>query len=265
MRALSTDDLVLAELHGGVLLATLNRPDRLNAWTFALGRRLQEVLIAADRDPVARAIVITGAGRGFCPGADLEVVADVADAGEADAPPRATLAATLTTPVVAAINGACAGLGLAIALACDVRFAAPEAKITAAFVRRGLIAEHGLSWTLPRVVGRSRALDLLLSGRVVTGTEALAIGLVDFVADDPLEAAMAYARDLADLCSPRAMATIKRQVADDPGVGLEEAMARTERLTAASLAWGDIGEGIRSYVERRPPKFPALDTSHLEE
>src|SRR5581483_2590633 len=121
---------------------------------------------------------------------------------------------SIRKPIIAAVNGACAGLGLVMALMCDLRFASEEAKFTTAFVRRGLIAEHGISWMLPRLVGPARALDLLISGRVVLGTEAADLGLVNWAvpADSVVERAVSYARELADQCSPASMAVIKQQV-----------------------------------------------------
>ena len=177
-------DLVLSELREGVLILTLNRPDRLNAWTDALEADYFAALDAAENDPGVRAIVVTGAGRGFCAGADMDDLKGAAgDAGAHasvhDRPRERTFPLTVRKPMIAAINGAVAGLGLVEALYCDLRFATPQAKITTAFVRRGLIAEYGMSWLLPRLIGHSAALDLLLSGRIVLGEEAHRLGLVD--------------------------------------------------------------------------------------
>jgi enoyl-CoA hydratase/carnithine racemase len=150
----------------GVAVLTLNRPERLNAWTAELGRAYFDLLEdCAARDDV-RAIVVTGAGRGFCAGADMDdlqaIGGDGVDAARSAVDPRPqTFALTIPKPIVAAINGPCAGLGLVHALMCDIRFAADDAKLTTAFSRRGLVAEHGISWILPRLVGPARALDLL--------------------------------------------------------------------------------------------------------
>jgi enoyl-CoA hydratase/carnithine racemase len=168
-------DVVLREIDQGVALLTLNRPDRLNAWTNEMHRQYFDLLDdCAARDDV-RAIVVTGAGKGFCAGADMGDLQALGDGGEVegafDQRPH-THARTIPKPVIAAVNGACAGLGLVHALMCDLRFAANEAKFTTAFARRGLVAEHGISWLLPRLVGPSRALDLLLSARVILGEEA---------------------------------------------------------------------------------------------
>lgn len=256
-----TATTVLAERHGSVLCLTLNRPDRLNAWTDELEERYFALLDEAEADPEVRAVVLTGAGRGFCAGADME---DLQDAdGLSGAAGRATPRCrplAFPKPLIAAINGAAAGLGLIEALYCDVRFCAPQAKLTTAFVRRGLIAEYGVSWLLPRMVGAGRASDLLLSGRVVLGDEAHRIGLVDELAEDPLEAALAYAADLAAHCSPTSMAVIKRQVHDDLGRSFDEAFAVAEEQLVSSFRRPDVGEGVASYLERRPPAFPPLES-----
>lgn len=258
-------DLVLAERRGAVLVLTLNRPERLNAWTDALEARYYEHLDAAEADPEVRAIVLTGAGRGFCAGADMDVLEGAT--GEGDVPdsivnrPRPRdFPLTLRKPLIGAINGPAAGLGFVEALYCDVRFCVPTAKLTTAFVRRGLVAEYGVSWLLPRLVGTSRALDLLLSGRVILGEEAHRIGLVDHLAapEELLEAAVAYATDLSANCSPASMATIKAQVQRGLDQSFGENFDESERLIAASFERPDAAEGVDSYLEKRPPAFPPL-------
>ncbi len=262
-------DLVLAERRGAVLVLTLNRPDRLNAWTDELEVQYFAQLDGAEADPEVRAIVLTGAGRGFCAGADFDLLEDATGAGETRAGATGTIVnrprprnrpLNLRKPLIAAINGPAAGLGLVEALYCDVRFCVPGAKLTTAFSRRGLVAEYGLSWLLPRLVGTSRALDLLISARVVLGTEAAAIGLVDRLVEpvDLLEEAVAYATDLAANCSPTSMAIVKRQVLDGLGQGFDEAYAESERLIAESFERPDAAEGVASYLEKRPPAFPPL-------
>jgi enoyl-CoA hydratase/carnithine racemase len=257
-------DLVLAERRGAVLVLTLNRPERLNAWTDALERRYFEHLDAAEADPEVRAIVLTGAGRGFCAGADLAVLEDATGEVVPDSivnrPRPRNLPMTLRKPLIAAINGPAAGLGFVEALYCDVRFCVPEAKLTSAFVRRGLVAEYGVAWLLPRLVGTSRALDLLLSGRVIRGAEAHRIGLVDHLAESEelLGAALAYAADLAANCSPTSMAIIKEQVGAGLDHGFAQSFAESERLIAESFERPDAAEGVNSYIEKRPPAFPPL-------
>ncbi|MEM8922276.1 MAG: enoyl-CoA hydratase [Actinomycetota bacterium] len=260
-----TDDAVLYEMRGRTALITLNRPDRLNAWNGALARGYFDSLDRAAADPDVRAIVVTGAGRGFCAGADMDVLQDIGsntNGGEAPAERDpdtrdATHAMSIPKPVIAAVNGACAGLGLVHAIACDIRFAAAGAKFTVAFSRRGLIAEHGLSWTLPRLVGQSVALDLILSGRVFLAEEARELGVVNHVVapDELLDAALAYAEDLAVNVSPTSMAIMKQQVLNHPLMPLSEAMAESNRLMRESLRRADFTEGVASFVEKRPPAF----------
>jgi enoyl-CoA hydratase/carnithine racemase len=254
-------EVVLYETRDGVALLTLNRPDRLNAWTSAMEARYFDLLDDADQDPEVRAVVVTGAGRGFCAGADMEALQAIGGGGE----PRhsgkpQTFPLTIRKPILAAINGACAGIGLVQALMCDLRFAAAGAKFTTAFVRRGLIAEHGSSWLLPRLVGHANALDLLVSGRVVLAEEALSMGLVNRVIapESLLETSLSYARDLATHCSPTAMAVIKRQVYGHYQTDLATAMQESNEFMRASLREPDFREGVASFVERRDPRFASL-------
>jgi enoyl-CoA hydratase/carnithine racemase len=257
----STDDLVLAERRGAVLVLTFNRPARLNAWNNELETRYFELLDQAEDDPEVRAIVVTGAGRGFCAGADMGGLQRIERAAGRSVRPRPrNFPRSVGKPTIAAINGAAAGLGLIEALFCDVRFCAREAKLTTAFAKRGLIAEYGLSWILPRLVGPSRALDLLLSSRVILGEEAERIGLVDFVADrdDVLDAAVAYAADLAASCSPWSMAAMKQQVLRHMETDFQTAVAESDALMLESFDRPDVREGVASYVEKRPPAFAPL-------
>jgi enoyl-CoA hydratase/carnithine racemase len=163
--------------------------------------------------------------------------------------------------MIAAINGACAGVGLMQALNCDVRFAARGAKFTTAYARRGLPAEYGSSWLLPRLIGVEHALDLLLSGRVFDADEAKALGLVSRVTEpaDVLTEARAYATDLAANCSPRSMAAIRRQVYGDLSRRFDESMAHTLMLMADFSQAPDFTEGVASFAEKRPAAFPDLD------
>ncbi len=258
------DDVVLLDVGpNGVALVTLNRPHRMNAWNGALEHRYFERLAECDADPAVRAIVVTGAGRGFCPGADMDLLQGIAGPGElvptAESRP-VTFPTTISKPLIGAINGACAGVGLVQALMFDIRFAAAGIKFTTAFPRRGLIAEYGSSWLLPRLVGTSRALDLLMSGRVVLSEEALAMGLVDRVVpgEQLVAAAIAYAADLAANCSPASMATIKRQVYGHATRDLGEALEESNRLMGMSLRGPDFKEGVASYVDKRPAAFAPL-------
>lgn len=257
-------DPVLAERRGEVLLLTLNRPRQLNAWNFALEDRYFELLGEADEDPTIRAIVVTGAGRGFCAGADMSDLEQVSEVDGGVVPPARALPRTypmtVRKPMIAAINGAAAGLGLVEALYCDVRFTTADAKLFTAFAHRGLIAEYGIAWILPRLVGPSRALDLLLSSRIVAGHEALRMGLVDRVVTDGtvVDAALAYAEQLATLSSPWSMSTIKSQVHAALDTTFAEAVAVADELMAQSFDGPDVREGVQSYLDRRPPAFPGL-------
>ncbi len=263
------DDLVLYEVRDGVALVTLNRPERMNAWTTELQNRYFDVLDQAVEDPGAGAIVVTGAGRGFCPGADMDVLSGVSGKGAESITAAAArpVIYPLTNPkaIVGAINGACAGLGLVQALMMDVRFAAAGAKFTTAFVRRGLIAEHGISWMLPRLVGTSNAADLLLSGRVFPSEEALELGLVNRVypGETLLDEALAYARDIAENCAPASVAVMKRQLLEHQNLTVEEALAESNTLMRQSIKRPDFKEGVTSYVEKRPPSFAPFDDAVL--
>jgi enoyl-CoA hydratase/carnithine racemase len=259
-------DLVLSERRGTVLVLTLNRPDRLNAWNDALEARYFALLDEAEADQDVRAVVLTGAGRGFCAGADMD---DLQQVGDTDftalvrrQPPRQR-PLTFRKPLIAAINGAAAGLGLVEALYCDMRFATPKAKLTAAFSRRGLIAEYGVAWLLTRLIGRSRALDVLMSSRIVLGEEALQLGLVDRIVepDQLLDAAIAYAEELGAFCSPAAMLAIKQQVDSAHETTLAEAVDDANRLMLESFTSPDFTEGVTSYLEGRPPAFQGLALS----
>ena len=253
---------VLCEQSGSVVLLTLNRPHRLNAWTYDLGDLYFDHLDEADADPSVRAIVVTGAGRGFCSGMDAEALQGSA-AGVHRLPSknrRMTHALTIRKPIIGAINGGCVGFGFVQALHFDVRFAAESAVFSTAFVRRGLNAEYGSSWLLPRIVGQGRAMDLLLSGRRVQAKEAERIGLVTEVLPDSqlLSHTMQYAQDIAANCSPIAMADTKQQVLHDWLLDCTTAENDAKALSHAPGHRIDFAEGIASLVEKRPPRFVHL-------
>lgn len=252
-------DVVLYEVADGIATITLNRPDRLNAWTPELGMAYHDSLEQAAADEDVRVVVVTGAGRGFCAGADMSVLSGEAEAGERDPRPH-TFPLTIPKPIIAAINGPVAGLGLVLALMCDLRFAATDAKFTMAFSRRGLIAEHGISWMLPRLVGPSVALDLLFSARVVLGDEAVRLGLANRAVDgDELtDEVRAYARELAENCSPASMGVMKREVYEHLEGDLAPSLEEANRLMEESFSRPDFREGVQSYLEKRPPDFPGL-------
>jgi enoyl-CoA hydratase/carnithine racemase len=258
-------EVVQQQVRDGVAILTLNRPERLNAWTDEMERDYFDALDSCGASPEVRVIVVTGAGRGFCAGADMEQLQALGD-GEVDVDARArerrpqTFPTSVAKPIIAAINGACAGIGLVQALMCDIRFAAAGAKFTTAFARRGLVAEHGISWVLPRLVGPAAALDLLLSARVLLAEEAHELGLVNRVLAPELllEETVAYARDLAANCSPASMATIKRQVYAALDQHLPQALEQADGLMLDSFAAPDFVEGVTSFLERREPRFAAL-------
>jgi enoyl-CoA hydratase/carnithine racemase len=252
------------ERRGRLGVIRLERPAALNALTPAMIAGIGTLARAAEADPEVFAICITGAGRGFCAGLDMSVLADHA-AGRAPDPgartPRQAMLFSflldISKPVIAAVNGVAAGGGFILAMACDLRFMAEGASLITIFSRRGLIAEHGASWLLPRIVGLSRALDLLWSSRRVDAAEAYRIGLADRVTapDDLLAAVEAYVADMAATVSPRAVAVIKAQVLGHQALSFDDAARETEVLIAQSLAHPDAAEGAASFVQRRPPAF----------
>jgi len=261
---------LLSELSDGVLVLTLNRPERHNAWTSEMEGRYFDALEAASSDSQVRAIVLTGSGDTFCPGLDSQTLSGVA-AGSMQTNPELrrpqTVPASVPKPIIAAINGACAGIGLIQAMLCDVRFAAAGAKFTTAFTRRGIMAEHGSAWLLPHLVGLGNAMDMMLSARVVRAEEALEMGLVNRVTDPAqvLSAAIGYARDIAQNCSPLAVAVTKLQLQKAMTQDLETTRREALRLWGELLkSHPDFKEGVGSFVERRPPDFAPLDASLVQ-
>jgi enoyl-CoA hydratase/carnithine racemase len=259
-------EVVLSDVEDGVALLTLNRPDRLNAWTGEMERAYFGLLEECAASEEVRVIVVTGAGRGFCAGADMKDLQQLGEGevaqqnGAAEERRPQSFPLSIPKPILAAINGPCAGIGLVQALMCDMRFAAEGAKLTTAFARRGLVAEHGIGWILPRLVGPARALDLLLSGRVVLAAEAAELGLVNrtFAPEKLPDETLSYAREIAVNCSPASMATMKRQVYADLERPLSDALTQADRLMLASFGAPDFVEGVASFVERREPSFAPL-------
>jgi len=265
------------EVADPIATITLKRPDQLNALTGDMLRELTEAVAAAERDERAVAILLTGAGRGFCAGADLNGLKSTADAGgrsdgdkreEAPAAPgdpamgddfsvSYTYLLKVRKPILAAINGPCAGLGFAIAMLCDMRFASDRSKFTTAFANRGLIAEHGTSWILPRLIGPSNALDILWSGRKFMADEALKLGVVNRVIehDDLIAESRAYLEMLAANSAPNSLRIIKQQVYKHLMMGLGDSMRESNSLMEESLTRSDFQEGVNSFLERRPPQF----------
>ena len=267
---------ILYSVENRVATLTLNRPDKLNAWTRVMEAEVREAMQEAAADDNVRVIVLTGAGRGFCAGADMSLLQSVverrvhplpagtppADNGRlasarADFQRQYSYFPAVGKPVIAAVNGPCVGLGLVIAMFCDLRFASQDAKFGTAFARRGLIAEYGLAWLLPRIVGHANALDVLLSARIFDSQEALRMGLVNRVlpAAEFAAGVNAYARELADSVSPRSTRVIKRQVYEAMFQSLAEALDTATEEMRASLECEDFKEGVAHFVEKRAPAF----------
>jgi enoyl-CoA hydratase/carnithine racemase len=257
-----------------VATITLNRPERLNAWTGRMHTEYRWCLAQAAEDATVRVIVVTGAGRGFCAGADAEALAGHVDKGGYDAGVAVDLATPgygtdprfdaefayhfgVPKPILAAINGPAAGVGLALACYCDVRLAAAGAKLTTAHGRLGLPAEFGLSWLLPRLIGAARAADLLLSCRVFYAEEAHAMGLVaQVLAPEALgDAVAAYAGELATRVAPSSLAATKRQLYLDLHRGAVESIDEADRLLREMVPSAEFQEGVAALREKRPPSF----------
>jgi enoyl-CoA hydratase/carnithine racemase len=272
---------ILYEVDDPVATITLNRPEALNGWTTRMGAEVRHAVAQADADPAVVGIIITGAGRAFCAGADMNMLNAITEGGasaatndglaalevapDPDLPSDFAGAYTylLATrkPVIAAINGAVAGMAVPIALCCDLRFMAEDAPFLTAFAQRGLIAEWGLSWLLPRLVGPAVALDLLFSSRKVPGEEAARLGLVNAAmpADQVVAHSRRYIEDLATRCSPASIATMKRQVYAQLHAGLGPAEAESQRLMIETFGRPDFREGVQSFLQKRDPKFERLD------
>ncbi|HVC68931.1 MAG TPA: enoyl-CoA hydratase-related protein [Acidimicrobiales bacterium] len=259
---------------GAVATITLVRPERLNAWTGRMHAEYRALLARAAGDPGVRVIVVTGAGRGFCAGADTRALEGHVERGAYDPGTGPDLARPgygvspefdadfayqfgIPKPIIAAVNGPAAGVGFALACYCDLRFAARGAKLTTAHGRLGLPAEFGLSWLLPRLIGLTRAADLLLSSRVFLAEEAAVMGLVNQVVEpeELLEVTSAYAQTLATEVSPRSMAASKLQMYldlhRDAATAVHDSADRLEAMMKAP----DFAEGVAAMADRRPPRF----------
>lgn len=255
-------DVVLYEVEEGVATLTFNRPDRGNGWTGAVASRYFALLEQAARDPGVRAIIVTGAGKAFCVGGDGSELSDAAGSGTMPSsnPYPYWFTLRIAKPVIAAVNGACFGIGLQQALCCDVRIVADDAKFATAYARRGLVAEYGMSWLLPRIIGMGHAMDMLLSARLVRAPEAEKIGLANRLVPPAnlIAEATTYARELARLCAPSSLAVIKRQALADLTGSLEQSYTASEALLAEATQGDDFKEGVRSWQEQRAPAFPPL-------
>lgn len=271
---------ILYDVEDPVATITLNRPEALNAWTDRMGLEVRHAVAAAEADPRVVGIVITGAGRGFCAGADMNRLSAVSSgdytaeilpedlASEPGDPAFGddlhlgthTYFLSVPKPIVAAINGPVAGMAVPIVLACDLRFMADDAVLLTAFGQRGLVAEWGIGWLLPRLVGTAVALDLLFSSRKITGVEAAALGVVNAALprEQVLTYAQNYIRSIAATTSPTSMAIMKKQVYQQLHAGLLAAEGEARSLMIESFGRPDFREGVNSFLERRPPRFERL-------
>jgi enoyl-CoA hydratase/carnithine racemase len=267
----SESNLVLYELDGSVAVVRLNRPEKLNAFTFAMIEQIRDAVLRAAQDERVVGIVITGTGRGFSAGLDAVDLATSTGSGPPSSarsdsavadelPALFSYLLRIPKPVIAAVNGVAAGGGFVLAMMCDLRFAAEDASFTTVFSRRGLIAEHGTSWLLPRLVGTSRALDLLWSSRRFDAAEALRIGFLDrvFPRERVLDESKTYLNELTANVSPRSIAVIKSQVYRHWSLAMEAAFRDADQLMTDALKHPDAAEGVASFVERRPPRFARI-------
>jgi enoyl-CoA hydratase/carnithine racemase len=269
----------LYQVANRVATITLNRPDKLNAWTATMEQEVRARLEAAESDDHVGVIVVTGAGRGFCAGADMSLLSSVASQGlpgsERDALARLRGTAVeregvppdfqkkysyflgIEKPILAAINGPAVGLGLVIALYCDLRLASDAARFSTTFAQRGLIAEYGMAWMLPRIVGLANALELLFSARQINASEAWRMGLVNQVLapENFLNQVNEYAVNLASRVSPRSLRVIKRQVYGALSQTLAQSFDLAVEEMAASLRSEDFKEGVAHFLEKRAPVF----------
>ena len=270
---------ILYRVEDPVAIITMNRPERLNAFTRTMLAEIRHAVAAAERDPRVVGIILTGAGRGFCAGMDMAALDEISAAAGLSGDEDASLAASpgdaamgadfsiaytyllaVRKPLLAAVNGPCAGLGFCFALLSDMRFVERQAKFSTAFAGRGLVAEHAVSWLLPRLIGSSRALDILWSARRFDGEEAQQMGLADRLCETgtALDTARQYIVELARNVSPASIMVIKQQVYRHLMMTLGPAMEETNRLMEESLTRPDFREGVRSFLEHREPAFKRI-------
>jgi enoyl-CoA hydratase/carnithine racemase len=261
-----TYEAILYEVDDGVATITFNRPERMNAWNELMAEEVRQALVAANQDDTVRAVVVTGAGKAFCAGADLARAGDTwsgarqareREARVADGQrPRSLFPWEIDKPVIAAINGHAIGVGITYAMLCDVRFVAADAKIQFAFVRRGIIPELASHLILPRLIGFSNAADLLMSGRVIRGSEAAELGLASkaLAAHEVLAAAREHAREYAS-AAPVSVAITKRLLWEGMSLTVPEMRKREDPLFAWSGQQADAREGVTAFLEKRPPAW----------
>lgn len=273
---------ILYEVDGPTAVVTLNRPEALNAFTYRTLAELRHAVATAEADPNVVGIVVTGAGRGFSAGMDMNALSGMTETGETgsggdfglrsrpgdpwmgdDFVEGFTYLMAVRKPIIAAINGACAGLGFSIACLLDLRFMERQARIITAFSQRGLVAEHGTSWILPRLIGPSKALDILWTSRRLSAEEAHELGIANRVCEtgESLADAKAYIAELATSASPTSLMRMKQQVYRHLNMDLGDAMRESQRLMDESLKQPDFGEGVRSFMEKRPPQFGRIGDS----
>jgi enoyl-CoA hydratase/carnithine racemase len=248
------------EVSCGIAVLTLDRPEQRNAFTGPMGASLSAAYAECDARDDVRALILTGAGAAFCVGADLSVGETTfakRDEPEFSADPITFPAWKVRKPVIAAINGHAVGIGLTIAMQCDIRLAACEAKLAFAHVRRGVLPDVHAHWTVPRAIGFARTADLFLTGRTITGDEAAAMGLVAraMPASRVLGEARAIAEDIAVHCSPLSLALSKRLLWEGHTLTCDEVGTRETAAHHVVMGRPDALEGVMSFLERRPPAW----------
>ena len=253
-----------SQVRDGVATVTLNRPEKLNSFTGTMREELLDALRVCESDPATRAVVITGAGRAFCAGGDVEFMSGLQQRKDVESFRKLLDAgrdvilqiATMPKPVIASINGVAAGAGCNLALACDYRIASEQAKLGETFVRIGLHPDWGGTWLLPRLVGRSRAMEILMTGRMVSAAEAVAIGMVDrlVAADQLAPETETLARTIAS-GPPLAIAGIKRALNATERNDLRAQLELESEHQVRCFESSDASEGMAAFFEKRPPKF----------
>ena len=265
---------IIYEKKDRIATVTLNRPDKMNAWTTKMGSEMHQAMLDADRDDNIGAIIVTGAGRAYCAGADMASLSEIshgratatgsapppeefANGDRADYRTRYSWPLALKKPVIGAINGACVGLGLTTSLYHDIRIASDKARMGLIFVQRGLAIEHGSSWMLPRIIGVSRAVELAITGRLVDADEALRIGLVHRVVphDKLMETAREAAGHIASKCSPLGVWQAKKMIYDHMFTDLATAIKEDDASMTMMSKSEDFGEGVKAFMEKRSPHF----------
>jgi len=267
---------ILYAVENHIATITMHRPDRMNAMTNRMNGEIRQAVMTASDDSDVRAIIITGAGRGFCAGADvarLSATASGAEGEGVDLPVHGAIPggldlpdgfdakyaylATCPKPLIAAINGPAIGVGLVIAIYCDIRFASDTVKFSTAFAKRGLVPEYGMAWLLPKIIGPSKTMDLIYTSRMLLAAEAKDIGLVDYLApsQDLMNKVYDFARTIVTDVSPRSTRVAKQLVYRGLSQEIDSAVGEAIAATEAALKSDDFKEGIAAWQEKRPPAF----------